>query len=286
VSGVVCCWCCYRGASPPSPLMCHSVLMWCSDGGCRLTHLLQRCFRGDGKTLMLVNLSPTVDSAFESLCSLKFAAQVSQVELGRPARRVVEAAPAAVGAAALHAAAAAGAGVACEDEGDEEVAPAGHFDGTASRASMRSFQGSRSAASLGGLTAADEDEEDGGEAMDDAAIAAACKASSVRSGDLALEDMEAAPAAAVAPVRSSSQAASVGTKRPASAAALPSASAKGSAPKRPGTTANVAAVAVGGISGRPATAGQASAPRRAATAAPSGAASRGPQLPAAKAKLR
>lgn len=56
----------------------------------KLTHLLQNCFRGDGKTLMLVNLSPTVASAQESLCSLRFAAQVSQVELGKPKKRVVE----------------------------------------------------------------------------------------------------------------------------------------------------------------------------------------------------
>jgi hypothetical protein len=57
----------------------------------KLTHLLQKCFRGDGKTLMLVNLSPTMASAQESLCSLRFAAQVSQVELGKPKKRVVEA---------------------------------------------------------------------------------------------------------------------------------------------------------------------------------------------------
>jgi len=57
----------------------------------KLTHLLQKCFKGDGKTLMLVSLSPTMASAQESMCSLRFAAQVSQVELGKPKKRVVEA---------------------------------------------------------------------------------------------------------------------------------------------------------------------------------------------------
>lgn len=56
----------------------------------KLTHLLQKCFKGDGKTLMLVSLSPTMASAQESMCSLRFAAQVSQVELGKPKKRVVE----------------------------------------------------------------------------------------------------------------------------------------------------------------------------------------------------
>lgn len=56
----------------------------------KLTHLLQRCFRGDGKTLMLVNLSPTLESASESLCSLRFAQTVSQVELGKPIKRMIE----------------------------------------------------------------------------------------------------------------------------------------------------------------------------------------------------
>ena len=54
----------------------------------KLTHLLSPCFRGDGKTLMLVNLSPTPASASESLCSLRFAATVAQVELGPAAKKV------------------------------------------------------------------------------------------------------------------------------------------------------------------------------------------------------
>jgi hypothetical protein len=47
----------------------------------RLTWLLSPALRGDGKTLMLVGVSPAPGSAGETLCSVRFAAAVSQVEL-------------------------------------------------------------------------------------------------------------------------------------------------------------------------------------------------------------
>uniref|UniRef100_H3G710 Kinesin-like protein n=1 Tax=Phytophthora ramorum TaxID=164328 RepID=H3G710_PHYRM len=53
----------------------------------KLTYALQPSLSGDGKTLMMANLSPTYASLDESLCSMRFAQKVSQCELGAPVRQ-------------------------------------------------------------------------------------------------------------------------------------------------------------------------------------------------------
>jgi kinesin family protein C1 len=56
----------------------------------KLTWLLQPSLSGDGKTLMVVNMSPTEQSTQETLCSLRFAAQVNKCELGKAKRSLEE----------------------------------------------------------------------------------------------------------------------------------------------------------------------------------------------------
>jgi len=55
----------------------------------KLTHLMEPCLSGQGKTLMLVNVQADQDSTHETLCSLRFARQVSQCNTGGRARRSV-----------------------------------------------------------------------------------------------------------------------------------------------------------------------------------------------------
>ena len=47
----------------------------------KLTYLLKNSLGGDSKTLMLVNVSPSLDSAQETVCSLRFAAKVNSCAL-------------------------------------------------------------------------------------------------------------------------------------------------------------------------------------------------------------
>merc|ERR1712232_1066320 len=56
----------------------------------KLTHLMEPCLSGHGKTLMLVNVNPQQSEAHETLCSLRFARQVAQCNTGGKARRSVK----------------------------------------------------------------------------------------------------------------------------------------------------------------------------------------------------
>jgi len=48
----------------------------------KLTHLMEPCLSGQGKTLMAVNVAPEESNLHETLCSLRFASQVSQCTTG------------------------------------------------------------------------------------------------------------------------------------------------------------------------------------------------------------
>mmetsp|Transcript_62726 Transcript_62726/g.125690 ORF Transcript_62726/g.125690 Transcript_62726/m.125690 type:complete len:81 (-) Transcript_62726:129-371(-) len=50
--------------------------------------MLQPSFSGDGKTCMMINLSPTEMSYFESLSTLRFGAMVNSCELGQATRKL------------------------------------------------------------------------------------------------------------------------------------------------------------------------------------------------------
>jgi kinesin family protein C1 len=52
----------------------------------KLTWLLQPCLSGHGKCMLMLNLSPSVLSAQESICSLRFGSMVHQTELGKAKR--------------------------------------------------------------------------------------------------------------------------------------------------------------------------------------------------------
>lgn len=52
----------------------------------KLTHLMEPCLSGHGKTLMMVNVGPETGNSHESLCALRFAARVNQCTTGKPRR--------------------------------------------------------------------------------------------------------------------------------------------------------------------------------------------------------
>lgn len=56
----------------------------------KLTHLMEPCLSGQGKTLMLVSVAPEQKNSHETLCSLRFAKQVSQCNTGGKPRRSVK----------------------------------------------------------------------------------------------------------------------------------------------------------------------------------------------------
>mmetsp|Transcript_70583 Transcript_70583/g.159677 ORF Transcript_70583/g.159677 Transcript_70583/m.159677 type:complete len:454 (+) Transcript_70583:127-1488(+) len=53
-----------------------------------LTYLLEPALSGQGKTLMIVNLSPTELSVSESISTLRFGSKVNKVELGKAKRQI------------------------------------------------------------------------------------------------------------------------------------------------------------------------------------------------------
>ncbi|CAE8670101.1 unnamed protein product [Polarella glacialis] len=64
----------------------------------KLTHLMEPCLNGQGKTLMVVNVGPEQDNSHETLCALRFAGQVSHCNTGGKPKRSTRPASAAVAA--------------------------------------------------------------------------------------------------------------------------------------------------------------------------------------------
>merc|ERR1712048_551427 len=58
----------------------------------KLTHLMEPCLSGHGKTMMIVNVGPEASNTHETLCSLRFAGQVCQCDTGGKPKRSVRAA--------------------------------------------------------------------------------------------------------------------------------------------------------------------------------------------------
>ena len=63
----------------------------------KLTFLMEPCLSGQGKTLMVVNVGPEDTNSHETLCSLRFASQVSQCDTGGKPKRSAKAVGGGVG---------------------------------------------------------------------------------------------------------------------------------------------------------------------------------------------
>merc|ERR1712100_422167 len=62
----------------------------------KLTHLMEPCLSGQGKTMMIVNVGPEADNSHETLCTLRFASQVSQCDTGGKPKRTTKTASSAL----------------------------------------------------------------------------------------------------------------------------------------------------------------------------------------------
>lgn len=224
----------------------------------KLTHLLAPCLRGDGKTLMLVNVSPTAASAFETHCSLRFAAQVSQVELGKPTKRVAVVAPQAGAPAAAAMATVVPAAAAAPAPASGELLDVSYmFDAEGGAAAEADAEGDVGvddddeggdghALALGELL----DEDDGDEAgVDASALPASALAAAVprarAAGPPAAPSVRGVPAARGAAAKRPLSAIASGGPRAASGPAL-AASAAGA----PGARARSGAAAAGGAAAK------------------------------------
>ena len=54
----------------------------------KLTYLLQDCLSGEGKALMVGNISPNTRSSYESITTLRFVQQANKIELGRAMKNI------------------------------------------------------------------------------------------------------------------------------------------------------------------------------------------------------
>jgi len=97
----------------------------------KLTHLMEPCLSGQGKTLMLVNVNPQQGETHETLCSLRFARQVAQCNTGgKPRRTAKQLGATKEGAKPSNRSIAAGASPSRRSRADTSPAPRGAFTAT------------------------------------------------------------------------------------------------------------------------------------------------------------